>query len=359
MHRRFKLTIVALLVSLVAWLPATPSSATETDELMHVSIIDVGQGDSILVQFPTGETMLIDAGSEDEGLSVVRYIRSRNVEQIDILAASHPHEDHIGGMPDVINAFDIGKVWDSGYNHGSNTQGEFLGLIQQRQIQFGTPRAGFAQDIGDVHVEILAPGLNLLSGTNSDANNSSIVIHMAYNEVSFLFTGDMEVAERHEVDYWPHCTVLKIAHHGSSNGTDLEFLQEVAPEIAVISYGTGNEYGHPHRETINALNTYGCYVKSTAANGTIIFTTDGSTYEVTTTGGSDTTNTVDNSPTTRSGSSDTGGDSGSGCYIGNINSHIFHRPTCSCLPNPENRVYFDTRDEAIAAGYRPCQRCNP
>jgi len=331
---------------------AQTSTDTQNPGHLVVSFIDVGQGDSILVEFPNDEVMLVDAGPTEMGQTVVRYLRSREIDNIDILVATHPHDDHIGGMLDVLGAFSIGKVWDSGYNHGSQAQENFLALIQSKGIQFGTPRAGFFQEIGDARIEILAPGEFLLSGTDSDPNNNSIVMLVTYGGISFLLTGDMQGEERQTRDSWPECTVLKVAHHGSANGTDANFLTAVSPEVAVVSYGLDNSYGHPAQETRNLLRQNGCAVKSTASNGTITISTDGKTFEITTTRGPAVTTTVAPTPPTSSGG-------GSGNYIGNRNSHIFHRPSCSYLPNLENRIYFSTRESAIAAGYQPCQRCNP
>jgi competence protein ComEC len=288
--------------------------------------------------------MLVDAGPSDAGSKVVEYLRSRNVEKIDILVATHPHEDHIGGMEDVIDAFPIGKMWDSGYASGSQVQQAFLGLIQAKGIRFGTPRAGFVESIGDVQIDVLAPQTPLLQGTDSDANNNSIVLRISYGDMSFLLTGDMQSEERARVSEWPESTVLKIAHHGSWNGTDADFARQVSPQLAIISYGLGNPYGHPSPLIRAILERAGVPIKSTAMNGTVVVTTDGQSMQVTALGpaASLSAQGMDDYP-----------------YIGNRNSHIFHRRTCSSLPAEHNRVYFRTREEAIAAGYRPCRRCNP
>ena len=151
--------------------PAPPPPPT-----LKVSVLDVGQGDAILVQFPNHEVMLIDAGVPAQGKTVVDYLKKQGIQRIDILVATHPHEDHIGGMQAVLAAYPIGKVWDSGYNHGSQVQQRFLQTIKDKQLRFGTPRAGFHEAIGDVSVDVLAPGANLLNNTDSDANNNSLVL---------------------------------------------------------------------------------------------------------------------------------------------------------------------------------------
>lgn len=305
-----------------------------------VSVINVGQGDSILVQFPNGQDMLVDAGDQGHGTTVVKYLRSRGVKRIDILVASHPHADHIGGMAAVTAAFPVGKVWDSGYNQGSRTQQQFLKTIQQKHIPYGKPRAGFSQSVGGVRIDVLAPGKTLLTGTDSDANNNSLVMRLVYGTTSLLLPGDMEEAERASISHWPHTTVLKVAHHGSRNGTDLDFARALMPRIAVISYGEGNEYEHPHPEAVTALRDVGATIYRTATQGTIILSSDGSHVTAKTLGVTRAAATTD-----------------SCAYIGNRQTHIYHLPTASHLPKPENRVCFSSREAAERAGYRPCQLC--
>ena len=204
------------------------------------------------------------------------------------------------------------------------------------------PRAGFTQQIGDVQLTILAPGKDLLKGTDSDANNNSLVMRLVYKDVSLLLTGDMEKEERATVAAWPKTTALKLAHHGSRNGTDAAFLTALAPAAGMISCAADNSYGHPHPEVINALQQAKVPFFVTATNGTVLFTTDGKTLAVSFANKA--------SQTT---------DAGEKNYIGNKNSRIFHRPSCGSLPAEKNRVYFRTRDEAINAGYRACKKCKP
>jgi competence protein ComEC len=232
MMTRIRSFIVLLVLALA--LPFLQiNQAQSASPKLTVSVIDVGQGDSILVQFPDGEDMLIDAGTRDAGQAV---------SKIDILCVTHPHEDHIGGMADVLANFTVEKVWDSGYVHGSKTQERLLQTIKEKGIRYGKPKAGFSQSVGTAKIDVLAP-VRELSGTDSDANNNSIVFRISYGKISFLFTGDMEGDERATVGTFPKTTVLKVAHHGSRNGTDRKFLSQVKPQIAIISYAIGNSYG--------------------------------------------------------------------------------------------------------------------
>lgn len=239
---------------------------------------DVGQADSFLFHLPDGSNVLVDAGTRKTGAELVEKLRKLGVNSIDILVATHPHEDHIGGMTAVINALPIGKVWDSGYNHGSATQKAMLEAVRGKNIRFGKPKAGFREEIGDVVIEVLGPD-GPVSGTASDANNSSLIIRVSYGDVSFLMMADAEGPSRKRIKNFPRSTVLKVSHHGSHNGTDERLMRESRPEVAILSYGSGNSYGHPHREVLALLDEFDVMTYSTV-NGDIIINTDGKTYTV-------------------------------------------------------------------------------
>lgn len=267
----FVLAAVAAVLSLIE-IPAVSLDG------LHFYAFNVGQGDSFLFRFPNGANMLIDAGSRKYGRDLVSKLRRLGVGKIDVLVATHPHEDHIGGMTEVISSFEIGKVWDSGYNHGSAAQRAMLDLINKKNIRFGRPKAGFTEDFGDASVTVIAPR-KPISGTNSDANNNTVVLLVKYGDVSFLMMGDIEEAGRREAGSFPRAEILKLSHHGSRNGTDKELLEQVAPSTAIISCGVGNSYGHPHKETMRLLKSFKVKSYSTT-KGDIAITTDGATYSV-------------------------------------------------------------------------------
>jgi len=269
--------LAALILSMLIFQPTSAhfawgASRNERQELYFYAL-DVGEGDSFLFIFPNGQTMLIDAGPEDAGRNVVKYLKSRGVKKIDCLVATHPHSDHIGGMKDVMDKFEIGKVWDSGFVLGSKPQRDFYLKIKRQKIRFGRPKRGYAEKFGDVSVEVLAPAKEI-KNSPSDANNNSLVLLIKYGSVSFLMTGDMEAQERGTIWPPPRCTVLKAAHHGSRNGTDKQFLEATSPKIVILSYGKGNRYGHPHKETADAIAEIGIKRFDTA-EGTLKFKTDG------------------------------------------------------------------------------------
>lgn len=269
-----KLSILALAVLMAAALAAAaPASAAEKRDLRFYAI-DVGQGDSSLFVFPDGETMLVDAGPPSSAKDLTRYLKQCGVKKINILVATHPHSDHIGGMNAVIREFGVGEVWDSGYAHGSDIQIKFYQTIKDKKIPFGRPKRGYTREIGGALVEVLAPSKEL-RGTSSDANNNSIVLRVTYGNVSFLMTGDMDKEQRRTISPLPESTVLKAAHHGSRTGTDAKLLREVSPMIMILSYKKGNSYGHPHKEVLHLLAKNERIKRFDTANGTVKLRTDG------------------------------------------------------------------------------------
>ena len=234
---------------------------------------DVGQGDAFLFRLPDGSNVMLDAGPRKSAADLVSKLRRLGVKRIDILIASHPHEDHIGGMERVIESFEIGRFWDSGYNHGSATQRAMLEAIREKGIRYGRPKSGFSEAIGEVTFKVLAPGEETIAGTSSDANNNGIVLLATYGDVSFLMMGDVEHRGRREIRF-PRAEVLKVSHHGSRNGTDPRLLDEAAPEVAILTYGEGNAYGHPHREVMRLLEQKGIAIYATT-RGDISLNTDG------------------------------------------------------------------------------------
>lgn len=329
---------------------------------LTVSFLDVGQGDSALIQVPGGENVLIDGGPNEAGPRVIEALQRAGVREIDLMLGTHPHEDHIGGLVDVLREVPVKQALDPGYNHGTALQRKYLQLLKDKGVKTTLARKGQQYDLGSgAKLAILAPEDPLLKNTSSDPNNNSIVARLTYGKTAFLFTGDMEEEERARLlQSTPpaelHAEVLKVAHHGSHNGTDPQFLSVVQPRYAVISLARHNDYGHPHREAIEALEAAHIQILRTDERGTIVASSDGQSVQV----GGGTPSTGESSaapppPAPRGGSSATTARVGQ--VIGNNESHVYHAPDCPRLPSPEKRVIFSSAKEAEKAGYRPHAAC--
>ena len=247
--------------------------------------LDVGQGDSSIVIF-RDKVILIDAGEIDQGDRVVGDLRTLGVSRIDLLVASHPHSDHIGGMHKVLAAFPVGKVLDAGMPTASPLYEHFLETVDKENIPYLTAEQGQSIDLdSSLDILVLSPPKERLG---ADLNANSIVLKISYGTISFLFTGDAGDAAETALlksGYPPGAQVLKIAHHGSSDATSKAFLARVGPEVAVISVGKDNPYGHPHEETLDALEEAVSALYRTDRDGTILVRSDGTSYSVTTENG--------------------------------------------------------------------------
>lgn len=244
-----------------------------------VKFFDVGQADSIFVQ-SAGVNMLIDAGTNNMGNTVVQNLKDLGITKIDYLVGTHPHEDHIGGMDDVINNFEIGTIYMPKVQTNTKTFEDVLDAISNKGLTITTPEVGYVFEVGNTKCEVMCAGTGTTE-ENSNLNLSSIVIRMVYGEESFLFMGDAE--EKNESSrQWPQTTVLKLGHHGSDTSSSESFLNQVKPEISVISVGINNTYGHPKKTTLDKLNALGTSIYRTDQNGTITITCDGTNCVVTT-----------------------------------------------------------------------------
>lgn len=332
---------------------------------LRVSFIDVGQGDSEFIELPNGETLLIDAGTNETGADVVSYISSLGYSSIDYVVGTHPHEDHIGGLDDVIRTFDVESVYMPKVTADTKTFEDVLDAVDEKGLTINTAKAGVTLVDGDgLSVKMLAPVLDEYDNTN----DYSAVIRIVYDDTSFIFMGDAEQYAEDLITGDVDSDVLKVGHHGSSTSTGEAFLERVSPSYAVISCGLGNSYGHPHTETIEKLG--GIPVFRTDEMGTIVATSDGSEISFRTLGKSDTGNAAQPEapqetdttafPGYDEGSVSEGLDISDG-YILNTNSKKIHLPDCSAVDNmsDSNKAYTDDYDQAISEGYTPCKICNP
>jgi len=274
---------VAALACVAAWIALVPSRPQIRTGVMEMTSIDVGQGDSILLITPQGRTLLVDAGGLplwmhsdfDIGEQVVSsYLWNRGIDHIDTVVISHPHADHLGGMPSVIANFHPHELWIS----VDQPAGELAPVFAQAQkagIQISVKKEGDEFDYGGAHFHVLAPGRDQDTGAMRP-NDDCLVFTASVGETAALLEGDAEpVVERRIVGEHPEAMVLKVAHHGSATATSADLLAALSPQFAVISVGVRNVYGHPRREVLARLERAGVKTYRTDEEGAVSFYLDG------------------------------------------------------------------------------------
>jgi competence protein ComEC len=353
----------ALLLALIIAVSAAVVSASEN---LTVHFIDVGQGDSELIQF-NGKNVLIDGGTQDMGPRVKSYLWSQGVSSLDLVVATHPHSDHIGGLLTVLNDFTVGQVLDSGQTHTSQTFENYLNLIDQKNIPFSTAERGQTIDLDpSIEIEVLSPPAAHFA---DDLNQNSIVLKVTYDNVSFLLMADAGIEAEDSImaaGYDLNSTVLKVGHHGSSSSSSPVFLSRVMPASSIIEVGSGNDYGHPTQQTLSALQSISSRVYRTDLDGTVVVSTDGQTYSVSTSKQSWTTAstapqataTAVSWPATVTASAST---TSQEAFVGSVKSNKYHYPSCQWAEKikPSNEIWFTSSADAQAHGYVPCGVCHP
>lgn len=275
LDRSLRTALLAVSVLLLTSCGFAGAGATQPPAgALAVSFIDVGQGGSTLVQ-SGGENYLIDAGEPEAGPEVVDFLRSRGVGELDGLVATHPDADHIGGLPDVLDAFPVSNVYLSGEDDkGTTTFNTFLRAVQDEGAQVFEARAGMQMDWGGTDVTVLSPPPDTEGGLFGESNEDSVSLLLTLGEARVLLTGDVENRGEEYMStgrFAGAVTVLKVGHHGSNTSTTPLFLSRFRPEIAVISVGE-NSYGHPTPQTIRRLKTVGAETFRTDEDGDVIVT---------------------------------------------------------------------------------------
>lgn len=251
-----------------------PDPEANTGSLpMYIHFIDVGQGDSIFVDYGSYE-ILVDAGGNSSGDKVVDYISPYVDGSLELIIATHIHEDHIGGLDTVINKFQAERVIDSGDAAETATFNDYYAAIANEDCEYIKDE--------DMHIVIGQDAVLRIIETDdgkSNHNNNSVIAMIDYNTVEILLTGDMEsTAERRHLNKFTDIDVLKAGHHGSSTASCEEFLEVIKPEYVIVSCAEENTYRHPHKESMNRFLEIGATVYGTFKSGTIVMTTDGSSY---------------------------------------------------------------------------------
>jgi competence protein ComEC len=267
--------------------PPIPFVETNTSEAvipvsgnsLLFTFINVGQGDATLIQTPDGKTMLIDGGESDTG--IVSQLQGLGIQRIDLMIATHPHSDHIGGLVQVLQSFPVAKVITGGQPHTTSVYEHFLDGIAAAQAEYVEVKRGDVIALGGINFQVLNP----VNNNNPDLNENSVVIQFKVGQTTFLLMGDSGAdteASLLSAGLPLKTDILKVGHHASTSGSTTAFLNAVQPKIALYSAGINNSYGHPAPQTIAALSAVGATIYGTDKNGTISIMVDLKGYTINT-----------------------------------------------------------------------------
>ncbi len=349
------------MLSVLFTLPSIKSYAVEKDSTFWVEYIDVGQGDSALIQCD-GHYMMIDGGPSDVSYIVYTILKTNEIKDIDLMIANHLDADHIGGLSGALNYSKVNTVLSPVKNHDTKTFQSFEKYVTKQGKTFTMPGYGDKYELGSAEVEILGPIYD-----NAESNNFSIVVKITYGDNTFLFMGDAEEEEEGDIlrrNKLLNCDVLKVGHHGSNSSTSEALLKAANPKYAVISVGSENSYGHPTQETIDKLTKANVEIYRTDLQGDIVISSDGkeltvsteknaSSKDITTGGGK------------KNGTAVSGNDvaiPANTTFVLNTNSKKFHYPDCDSVSkmSAKNMQFStDTAEAIVALGFVPCKACNP
>ncbi len=329
---------------------------------LKVHFLDVGQADCILIQTPSGKNMLIDAGNNEDSNFITSYIKQNKINKLDVVVGTHPHEDHIGSMDEVISTFDIGSVYMPKISNNTKTFKNVLTAIKNKSLKVKTATAETKIEIdSQVKIEILAPN----NSQYDDLNDYSAVIKLTFGKTSFMLDGDAETISESEMlakGYNLKADVLKLGHHGSNSSTSASFLKAVSPKYAIISVGKGNDYGHPTKATLTKLKQSNISIFRTDENSTIIATSDGTTITFDKNATESNNQATDKNSTTNNGSKANVTNNAGKNDNTKITVYItktgekYHRDGCSSLSR--SKIAISLKD-AISKKYTPCKKCNP
>lgn len=247
------------------------------NDLLKVHYLDVGQGDSIFIELPNNETMLIDAAESYQSENIINYLKNLNYQKIDYVIGTHPHTDHIGGLKDIINTFEIGKIYMPKVVSTTKTYESLLMAIKDKNLKINTAKAGTTIiDTDALKINILAPN----NSTYTELNNYSVVTKITYGTTKFLFMGDAEKLSENEIKENVSADVIKIGHHGSNTSSSIDFIKKVNAKYGIISVGLNNKYNLPKEETITNWENSGTKIYLTSTNGTITAISDGTNIKI-------------------------------------------------------------------------------
>lgn len=335
----------------------------DADGTMTVRFLDVGQGNSTLIECD-GRYMLVDGGDYDYASYVVAYLKKQGVESLDYMVVSHYDSDHLSGCVGALRAFDCDLVICPDYEGDTKTYDTFVNDLHEREIDYVHPEVGDTYTLGDAVFTIVCPEVC----DYRDENDNSVGIRLQYGQRSFLVCGD--AGEESEEDMLRSGVLLEsdvyvAGHHGSGGSSTYDYLQEVCPKAIVISCGYDNSYGHPAKATMNRLKKTGADLYRTDLQGELIAVCDGTSITWNVDPSNDFRCGEDVVAQAQTGSSQgedssAAADSSKTTYILNTNSGKFHLPSCDSVGDmsPDNKKEVSsTISEMESRGYSPCKRC--
>lgn len=267
----FRNLVIIILLSIIPFI-----TSCSKDQLLSIHIIDVGQGDSILIQTPSESNILVDGGDENSERIVKSYLKKEKIKNIDMIFATHPDTDHIGSLDYIINNFNVDKVYMTKSKSNNSAFSNLISSCNKQSIDIEYLYKGDYINIDDdISLEVLSP-----SYIQAESNLNSLVFNLSYRDKSFLFTGDSEISNEIDIiDSYnlDNVDFLKVSHHGSSSSTSINFLSSITPDVAAISCGYKNQYGHPHQSTLDNLEKFNVLTYRTDLLGDIVFYSDGKT----------------------------------------------------------------------------------
>ena len=281
--------ILLLVISFLVWIRVYETHSIPENKGLTVTFLNVGQGDSILIQTPGKKNILIDGGTYprqwstfDAGkMVVVPELKKRHIKKLDLVIATHPDLDHIGGLIAVLKKYPVGLFLDSGTIATTQTYEDLLKIIEKKKIKYKIAKPGKLEIDPEIELEVLSP---IDPSFINNPNENSSVIRLSYGKISFLLTGDIgNIAEACYVEKYGNnlnSNILKLAHHGSNSSSSQHFLDHVQPEIAIISCGRNNPFGHPAKDILQRIENINIPIYRTDKSGAISINTDGETYTI-------------------------------------------------------------------------------
>ncbi len=342
-----KRRIIALILLLVVLLSAcAPKSqpGVPTEQQLKVHVLDVGQGDSIFIELPNGQSMLIDAAEKQYGEQIRQYISNLGYRDITFLVATHPHADHIGGMQHIVENMNVQSVYMPAKASATATYEKLLRAIKDKGLKIQRAKAGKVITSGeDFSVEILSP---IKDDYGDNMNLYSVIISLVYRERSFLFLGDAEKENEEEIR-GVKADFVKVGHHGSHTSSSSEFVRRTGAKYAVISVGKDNSYNLPKDEIISRWQKAGAVIYRTDETGSVIAACDGKDIQIV---GASKAEELSPKPAPQSE------------WVLNISSKKIHRADCSSVKSikDENKeLSSESIEQLLDKGYTACKNCDP